>query len=190
MKVLVEFIKTTILGGVLVWIPVVLCYLMFSELLEVLIAMAKPIAEMVTIEGLDNETRWKLRRAVRIVNETLAALGLEKHPDKTFIGRAAKGFDFLGYRLSPKGLAVAKQTRQRFVERAVRLQERERSGRAPPGALGPRVSEVSVLRFFNPFSPASVMPVPKRYNSNPKGNGGLGSLFNSASVASYRMLKT
>jgi RNA-directed DNA polymerase len=67
------------------------------------------------------------------VNETLAALGLEKHPDKTFIGRAAKGFDFLGYRLSPKGLAVAKQTWDRFVERAVRLQERERTGRAPPG---------------------------------------------------------
>jgi hypothetical protein len=67
------------------------------------------------------------------VNETLAALGLEKHPDKTFIGRVAKGFDFLGYRLSPKGLAVAKQTWDRFVERAVRLQERERTGRAPPG---------------------------------------------------------
>jgi hypothetical protein len=65
------------------------------------------------------------------VNETLAALGLEKHSDKTFIGRVAKGFDFLGYRLSPKGLAVAKQTWDRFVERAVRLQERERTGRAP-----------------------------------------------------------
>jgi hypothetical protein len=81
-------------------------------------------------------TRWKLRRAVRIVNESLAALGLEKHPEKTFIGRAAKGFDFLGYRLSPKGLAVAKQTWQRFAKRAARLQEQERSGRAPPGALG------------------------------------------------------
>jgi uncharacterized membrane protein len=56
MKVLVEFIKTTMLGGVLVWIPLVLCYLMFSELLEVLIAMARPVAEMVTIEGLDNDT--------------------------------------------------------------------------------------------------------------------------------------
>jgi hypothetical protein len=81
-------------------------------------------------------TRWKLRGAVRIVNQTLAELGLEKHPDKTFIGRAAKGFDFLGYRLSPKGLAVAKQTLERFAERAARLQERERSGRAPSGALG------------------------------------------------------
>ena len=60
-------------------------------------------------------TRWKLRMAVRIVNESLAALGLEKHPDKTFIGRVEKGFDFLGYRLGPKGLTVAKQTRERFA---------------------------------------------------------------------------
>lgn len=81
-------------------------------------------------------TRWKLRRAVKVVNETLCALGLAKHPDKTFIGRAAKGFDFLGYRLSPQGLSVAKQTRDRFAERAARLQERERTGRASPGSLG------------------------------------------------------
>jgi RNA-directed DNA polymerase len=81
-------------------------------------------------------TRWKLRRAVRIVNESLAGLGLEKHPQKRFIGRAAKGFDFLGYRLSPEGLAVAQQTRDRFASRAARLQEQERPGRAPPGALG------------------------------------------------------
>jgi hypothetical protein len=81
-------------------------------------------------------TRWKLRRAVRIVNGTLAGLGLEKHPEKTYIGRAAKGFDFLGYRLSPRGLAVARQTRERFVMRAARLQEQERTGRKPPGSLG------------------------------------------------------
>jgi len=81
-------------------------------------------------------TRWKLRRAVRIVNECLAALGLEKHPDKTFIGRVGRGFDFLGYRLGPHGLRLAEQTWQRFAQRAARLQERERDGRAPRGALG------------------------------------------------------
>ncbi len=46
-------------------------------------------------------TRWKLRRAVRAVNGVLGALGLEKHPDKTFIGRIEKGFDFLGYHFGP-----------------------------------------------------------------------------------------
>jgi hypothetical protein len=81
-------------------------------------------------------TRWKLRRAVRIVNETLATLGLEKHPEKTTIGRVAKGFDFLGYRMGPGGLAVAQLTRERFAARAARLQEQERAGRQPPGTLG------------------------------------------------------
>ncbi|MCI5122498.1 MAG: hypothetical protein D3908_15180, partial [Candidatus Electrothrix sp. AUS4] len=36
-------------------------------------------------------TRWKLRTAVAKVNRVLAALLLEQHPDKTFIGRAERG---------------------------------------------------------------------------------------------------
>ncbi len=31
----------------------------------------------------------------------------EKHPDKTFIGRSEKGFDFLGYHFSRDGLSMA-----------------------------------------------------------------------------------
>ncbi len=42
-------------------------------------------------------SRWKLLGAVKIANQTLAELKLEKHPDKTFIGRISRGFDFLGY---------------------------------------------------------------------------------------------
>ena len=52
-------------------------------------------------------TRWKLRRSVRIVNEVLTDLLLEKAPEKTFIGRVERGFDFLGFRLSPEGITVA-----------------------------------------------------------------------------------
>ncbi len=33
-------------------------------------------------------TRWKLRKAVKAVNEVLGSLRMEKHPDKTFIGRS------------------------------------------------------------------------------------------------------
>lgn len=47
-------------------------------------------------------TRWHLRRAVKVVNQTLQALGLEKHPDKTFIGKIARGFDFRGPLCGPK----------------------------------------------------------------------------------------
>jgi RNA-directed DNA polymerase len=73
-------------------------------------------------------TRWKLRKAVAVVNRGLDALGLAKHPDKTFIGRIEKGFDFLGYhfagsRWGPEGLTVAKATVSKFVERATRLYE-------------------------------------------------------------------
>jgi len=46
-------------------------------------------------------TRWRLRKAIRIINRGLAAAGLAKHPEKTWIGRTERGFDFLGYRLRP-----------------------------------------------------------------------------------------
>jgi hypothetical protein len=70
-------------------------------------------------------TRWKLRRAVRAVNEVLGSLGLDKHPDKTFVGRIEKGFDFLGYHFSRSAPRGAEATVERFVERASRLYEQE-----------------------------------------------------------------
>ncbi len=59
-------------------------------------------------------TRWKLRSAVRIVNETLNLLNVEQHPDKTFIGRVERGFDFLGYFLKPGIIRVEVNTVKRF----------------------------------------------------------------------------
>jgi hypothetical protein len=52
------------------------------------------------------------------VNETLAELGLEKHPDKTFIDRVERGFDLLGYHFAPGHLTLARVTIERFQERA------------------------------------------------------------------------
>jgi hypothetical protein len=63
--------------------------------------------------------------AVKTVNRVFGALGLEKHPDKTFIGQIERGFDFLGYHFSPAGLTVAKQTIANFIEKASRLYEQE-----------------------------------------------------------------
>ena len=68
-------------------------------------------------------TRWKLREAIRLVNQTLAELHVEQHPDKTFIGRISRGFDFLGYAFTPAGLEVAPQAVERCVERVSRLYE-------------------------------------------------------------------
>ena len=78
-------------------------------------------------------TRWKLRRAVRIVNGRLTATGLEKHPDKTFIGRIEKGFDFLGYYFSRGKLRLAVKTVRNFVARFHRLYEQQRT--VPEGTV-------------------------------------------------------
>jgi RNA-directed DNA polymerase len=48
---------------------------------------------------------------------------VQQHPDKTFIGRIARGFDFLGYRFSSSGLGIAPRTMERFAERMTRLYE-------------------------------------------------------------------
>jgi hypothetical protein len=50
-------------------------------------------------------------------------------PDKTFIGRIERGFDFLGYHFTRAGLSVARKTVQYFLEKASRLYEQ---GAVPP----------------------------------------------------------
>jgi RNA-directed DNA polymerase len=68
-------------------------------------------------------THRRLMKAVKVVNLVLSSLRLEKHPQKTFIGRIERAFDFLGYHFSPKGSTVAKETLKRLVSRATRLYE-------------------------------------------------------------------
>jgi len=63
-----------------------------------------------------------LRRAARVMQQTLAELKVRTHPDKTFLGRTARGFDFLGYRFGADGLTrVAARTLERFRAKAKRL---------------------------------------------------------------------
>ncbi len=71
------------------------------------------------------KTRWKLKKAIKVLNQTFDELKLEKHPDKTTIGRVEKGFDFLGYHISPEGLSLAKKTVENFIARSARLYEQE-----------------------------------------------------------------
>ncbi len=68
-------------------------------------------------------TRWKLRSAIRIVNQTLNVLKVNKHPDKTFIGKVEHGFSFLGYFLKPGILRLAWETLQSFTLRITQLYE-------------------------------------------------------------------
>lgn len=77
-------------------------------------------------------TRWSLRRNVARLNRIFNLLKIEKHPDKTFIGRIDKGFDFLGYRFGGGTLALAQSTWNNFRAHLHRLYEQKRT--APEGA--------------------------------------------------------
>ncbi len=68
-------------------------------------------------------SRWKLRKVVKQANRILNGLQLEKHPEKTFIGRAKRGFSFLGYYLTPWAISVAQATVNNMKQRIARLYE-------------------------------------------------------------------
>ncbi len=98
--------------------------------------------------------RWSLRRAVSTVNRTLAGLGLDKHPDKTFIGPIARGFDFLGYHLQgvpgqPARLTLAAKTIQNFELKMSRLYEQNR--RLLRSADGRQAVEARLREYLNRF---------------------------------------
>ena len=81
-------------------------------------------------------TRHKLRAAIRTVNAALAGTGLTKAREKTFIGRADRGFDFLGFRVERDGLRVAAATQERFNARVTRLYEQGRGRPEGEARLG------------------------------------------------------
>ncbi|WP_279247487.1 reverse transcriptase/maturase family protein [Candidatus Litorirhabdus singularis] len=82
-----------------------------------------------------SKRRWGLRRAIKRLNEIFKSLGLEQHPDKTFIGRINKGFDFLGYHFSRAGLQLATKTIANAVEKMHRLYERKQTAQERAAAL-------------------------------------------------------
>ena len=81
-------------------------------------------------------SRWKLRRAITVINQILACLALAQHPDKTFIGRINRGFSFLGFRLEEQGLAgLAPKTAANARLTLGRLYEQRRRGQGPAAAV-------------------------------------------------------
>lgn len=73
-------------------------------------------------------TRWHLRRAVRTLNVFFASGGYRQHPDKTFIGKTEKGFDWMGIQfnrsgigdVAPRAVANHRQRLRRLYEQAWR----------------------------------------------------------------------
>ncbi|HHA2250223.1 TPA: reverse transcriptase domain-containing protein, partial [Enterobacter ludwigii] len=72
-------------------------------------------------------TRWQLRRQVRALNQFFTEAGFCQHPDKTFIGRTARGYDWMGAQMSDTGVeGIAHRARTNHLERLRRLYERVR----------------------------------------------------------------
>jgi len=68
-------------------------------------------------------SRWQLRKQLKKQYTVLHALGVQPHPDKTYIGKAAKGFDFLGFHYCPTGMTLADTTLSRHKAKLDRLYE-------------------------------------------------------------------
>ena len=71
-------------------------------------------------------TRWKLRKALKKVNQYFEQLKLKQHPDKTIMGRITNGFDFLGYQFGDKKLTVSIRTLQNHIRRITQLYEQKK----------------------------------------------------------------
>jgi hypothetical protein len=78
-------------------------------------------------------TRWQLRRAIKTLNQIFSALRLKQHPDKTFIGRIERGFDFLGYHFSRGPMGLATKTIDNMLAKMHRLYEQKKT--APESAV-------------------------------------------------------
>lgn len=73
------------------------------------------------------KSRWQLRGQVKALNGYLQAYGFIQHPDKTFIGRLEKGFDWMGAWLGTEGVEdIAPRALANHREKVRRLYERLR----------------------------------------------------------------
>ncbi|MHA0953943.1 reverse transcriptase domain-containing protein [Enterobacter ludwigii] len=69
-------------------------------------------------------TRWRLRQCVRQLNTYFEMHAFRSHPDKTFIGRVSRGFDWLGVDFNDHGATdISARAREHHHERCQRLYE-------------------------------------------------------------------
>ena len=93
-----------------------------------------------------SKTRWQNRKVVRQLNQILNELKVEKHPDKTFIGKVEKGFDFLGYHFSKESLKIARITWQKHALHIIQLYEQLRQKKATSNEMASTLG-LYVLRW-------------------------------------------
>ncbi|MBX9785809.1 MAG: hypothetical protein K2Y08_00580 [Alphaproteobacteria bacterium] len=64
--------------------------------------------------------RHVLRRMRKAMYKILDELRLSLRPEKTFVGRNQKGFDLLGYHITPQGFSPSQKTQEKAFENAKR----------------------------------------------------------------------
>jgi len=69
------------------------------------------------------KSKTALRKVVKKTHEILNDLKFQLHPSKTYIGKIARGFNFLGYYMDDQKMLPSIETIRRFHERATALYE-------------------------------------------------------------------
>jgi RNA-directed DNA polymerase len=93
-----------------------------------------------------SKTRGQNRKVVRELNQILSELKVEKHPDKTFIGKIEKGFDFLGDHFSKEPLKIARITWKKHAVHIIQLYEQLRQKKATSSEMASSL-ELYVTRW-------------------------------------------
>ena len=63
------------------------------------------------------KTRHQLKKMLKKIYSCLDGIQLKLSNPKTWIGRVDKGFDYLGYRISPEGLTIAQGSLDRLKDK-------------------------------------------------------------------------
>ncbi|HJN37596.1 MAG TPA: reverse transcriptase domain-containing protein [Gammaproteobacteria bacterium] len=88
------------------------------------------------------KTRHQLKNMLKKIYSCVEGMQLKLSNPKTWIGRVDKGFDYLGYRISPEGLTIAEGSLGRLQDRLHRLLEQG------AGELRPEKYVKNWMRWF------------------------------------------
>ncbi len=72
-----------------------------------------------------SKTRWKLRKAIKVLRQEVSNLDLKLSYEKTQVGRIEEGFDFLGFRITPEGIIPSRKTINSFLLKVYQICKKE-----------------------------------------------------------------
>ena len=97
------------------------------------------------------KTRWKLRQAMKLLFESLDMLQLKIHKkEKFFLGKASRGFSFLGYFFKPnRKPRPSRESLNRFVRNVKQLLEQIQSVKNGEDVMTPPGPNITAHSFMN-----------------------------------------